>query len=189
MRQHNSRALIAYANSSIRLDASLKALNTSVNNFSPVSLTTVGGILDVLKASDKVGDAIMDTTKFVNASSAFSFDDSVTIFQKISYLQPDIYSLLNNLAVSRPKFDEVAVVLSVRKTVLSALTLDRELTKELATAITAKLYSTLQNAGPVIGQQIDDHFQFTISVYDKQQKGLELPAIPSNVKNGMVVNY
>lgn len=171
-----------------RLEASVTTLNTSVTNFNPTSISTLGGLLTVLKNSDAVGTNIIAATKVANNTAPLMNGDEQPVINEAFTLIPMVQSLLANLITVRPKIDMVAGVFSARKTVLSAVTLDDSLSNQLITAIGNILPAEYQSVVPIVAQQLQDSFDQTIANYNTHMKGVDLPAIPSMVKNGKVVN-
>lgn len=171
-----------------RLEASVTTLNTSVTNFNPTSISTLGGLLTVLKNSDAVGTNIIAATKVANNTAPLMNGDEQPVINEAFTLIPMVQSLLANLITVRPKIDMVAGVFSARKTVLSAVTLDDSLANQLITAIGNTLPAEYQSVVPIVAQQLQDSFDQTIANYSTHMKGIDLPAIPSMVKNGKVVN-
>lgn len=163
-------------------------MNTSVTNFNPASLSTLGGLLTVLKNSDTVGTNIIAATKAANNTAQLSSDDANPVINESFTLIPMVQSLLVNLVAVRPKIDKVAALFSARKTVLSALQLDDTLSAALVTAIGRTLPSEYADVVPVVAQQLQDSFDVAIANYSMHINGIDLPAIPSKVQGDKVVN-
>jgi len=144
----------------------LTTLNNTLNDFN-------GGLIDTLTAleiqgeSSSLVDDINKATSVIKSTPALNDTDSLAVASAVLTLQPNIYSVLDNL-VARHDIFEGAILDFVSVTWLVEIDLktQKKSTDQLGAAITNILSSAFQSIAPAIIADIDTHFTTAINAFD-----------------------
>ena len=139
------------------LRTQLVSANDTLNTFEALSPI---GILTALQIQTKIGD-IGDTltqgAQLASASAPLNDQQSNAISQQFLQLEPQLFSLLNNIVVHKPSFATAGLLVGdLTKTVEATLVQQRSLSAAFAQAIGSKLTSLFAGAAPIIARQIDE---------------------------------
>ncbi|KAL1381641.1 hydrophobic surface binding protein A-domain-containing protein [Phyllosticta capitalensis] len=154
----------------------IKSLNETVSKFEGGSIKGVFELLEIKSKSDQLGDAIDNSSAVTNKTGKLDVAASTTVGTKILGLQPDIFSLLDNIKSKKPEAEKAGFgLLDVVTLLRGELTTQKEKTRQLGSAFTASLDAALApQAGPV-NQGIQDRFDSTIEVYQGEFGLIQLP--------------
>ncbi|KAK8151582.1 hypothetical protein BC567DRAFT_281157 [Phyllosticta citribraziliensis] len=154
----------------------IKSLNETVSTFEGGDIKGVFELLEIKSKTDQVNDAINNSSAVVNKTGKLDVAASTTVGTKILGLQPDIFSLLDNVKSKKPEAEKAGFgLLDVVTLLRGELTKTKEITRQLGSAFTASLDVALApQAGPV-NQGIQDRFTSTIDVYQGEFGLIQLP--------------
>lgn len=163
-----------------QIETNINTLNTTLNGFNKGDLFAIAEVLSIQKETDNLGDSISAATNAAKASAPLSDTDSGTVAVAVVNLQPQIFSLLNNIQSKKPAFDSAVLgVGSVSPQVKQSLQKQKQLSGDLGKAITAKLTPTYAAFAPTINQQIADAFDKAIATFSQKGGLFQVPAFPS----------
>lgn len=135
----------------------LAALNKTLNSFGkddPLGLILA---LKVQLQTSQVSNDLVTAAKTANASAPFTSDESNQVASAVIALQPQIISTLNNIVTHKPSFaTAVLFVGDLSQTVEQNLVQQRELSREFAAGLTAKLAEPYAGLSGLITGPIDD---------------------------------
>ncbi|KAK8159091.1 hypothetical protein IWX90DRAFT_482462 [Phyllosticta citrichinensis] len=154
----------------------IKSLNETVSKFEGGEIKGVFELLEIKSKTDQLNDAIDNSSAIVNKTGKLDIAASTTVGTKILGLQPDIFSLLDNVKSKKPEAEKAGFgLLDVVTLLRGELTKTKEKTRQLGSAITASLDAALApQAGPV-NQGIQDRFTSTIDAYQGEFGLIQLP--------------
>jgi len=159
------------------ISSQLVTLNTSVTNFK-AGLLDLGQALDVQLQSSVLASDLQKAVTDAVTSSNFTSDESVTVGLALVNLEPQIFSVLDNIESKKTAFDEVVDVFSLSATVKSDLQQEASLSAQLGAAVQAKLVPSVASLAPPINSAIASAFAAAISVYSQPGGLIPLPPIP-----------
>lgn len=163
-----------------QIETNINTLNTTLNGFNKGDLFAIAEVLSIQKETDNLGDSITAATNAAKASAPLNDADSGTVAVAVVNLQPQIFSLLNNIQSKKPAFDSAVLgVGSVSPQVKQSLQKQKQLSGDLGKAITAKLTPTYAAFAPTINQQIADAFDKAIATFSQKGGLFQVPAFPS----------
>ncbi|KAF2171398.1 hypothetical protein M409DRAFT_18513 [Zasmidium cellare ATCC 36951] len=145
------------------INGNITKVNNTLNTFTKPkdSITAL-----IIKAeSDDLTKSVNNAAAVANASAPLNDDQSFNVATAILNLQPNIYSLLDNLKAHKPQFDTAIFGFSASPLVKSTLQEAQTAADSFGDAVTPKLTATYQSAAPVIVQQIDDKFNDAIAYF------------------------
>lgn len=138
------------------INSSLIALNNTLNTFTTYDPLGLVEALKVQVETSQTSNDLVTAARTANESSAFTSDDSGNIATSIVSLEPTITSVLNNIVEHKPAFATAILFIGdISQTVESNLEQQRELSREFADAVTAKLAEPYAGLAPLIAGQID----------------------------------
>jgi hypothetical protein len=146
----------------------LSTLNSSVTAYKGGPADTINALTIQGQSSD-LQNIIDKATKDANASPAFGDDGSNAVANAVLALEPNIFSVLDNLVAKKPNFDK-PVIFGIVPSQLVLLDLKglKTSTDKFGAATTAKLNSVFSGVAPIIIGQIDDAFNKAIAAYSKK---------------------
>ncbi|KAK7510099.1 hypothetical protein IWZ03DRAFT_433781 [Phyllosticta citriasiana] len=154
----------------------IKSLNETVSKFEGGEIKGVFELLEIKSKTDQLNDGIENCTAVTNKTGKLDITASTTVGTKILGLQPDIFSLLDNVKSKKPEAEKAGFgLLDVVTLLRGELTKTKEKTRQLGSAFTAALDAALApQAGPV-NQGIQDRFTSTIDAYQGEAGLIQLP--------------
>ncbi|KAK4506452.1 hypothetical protein PRZ48_000184 [Zasmidium cellare] len=145
------------------ISGNITKLNNTLNTFTkPKDAITA---LTIKSESDDLTKSVNNAATVANASAPLNDDQSFNVATAILNLEPNIFSVLDNIKAHKPQFDTAILGASASPLVKSSLQDSKKAADGFGTAITPKLTSAYQNAAPVIIKQIDDKFDDAIAYY------------------------
>ena len=141
----------------VAINSSLVALNETLNTFTTYDPLGLVEALKVELQTSQTSNDLVAAARTANESSAFTSEDSGNIAGNITSLEPTIISVLNNIVEHKPAFATAVLFIGdISQTVESNLEQQRELSREFADAVTAKLAEPYAGLAPLIAGQIDN---------------------------------
>lgn len=123
----------------------IKTLNNSVNAQAPgATAYTTPQLIAIVNANNALANGVNSTAATANASAVWTQTESTNIYNTVvNTIKPQVFSLLDNLNAHYPNFKTQGVAGVVH----SSLATQRELTRELGSALTAKSVSVVRRRG------------------------------------------
>ncbi|CAK4033295.1 Hypothetical predicted protein [Lecanosticta acicola] len=163
-----------------QIETNINSLNTTLNGFKEGDVLAAVEVLEIQQETETLGDSISAAAAAANASAPLNDTESGTVATAVVGLEPQIFSLLDNIQRKKPAFDSAILgVGSVSPQVEQDLEQQKALSAELGNAITAKLTQTYAAFAPVINQQIADAFDQAIATFATSGGLFALPPVPS----------
>jgi len=139
------------------IKTSLTTLNSTLNGFSTYDPLGVFEALKIQLQSSQVSNNLVAAAGTANESSTFTSDESGNIATAVLNLEPVIFSTLNNIVTHKPAFATAILFIGdISKTVEQNLIQQRELSREFANALAAKLAEPYASGAGLISGQIDN---------------------------------
>ncbi|KAL1618391.1 hypothetical protein SLS56_010581 [Neofusicoccum ribis] len=157
------------------IETELKNTNDSVNAFSG-GLKGIGQLLKIQSATTELGDAISNSTEIAKATGNLTLADSTTVGQKFLELEPQIFSLLDNIKAKRPEFDNAGFgLIDVIGLLRQNLQEQQQSAKALGEATVAILDPSLTSTATPVNNDIQTRFSETIAAYQGKGGLIEIP--------------
>ncbi|KAI7775447.1 hypothetical protein LA080_006824 [Diaporthe eres] len=159
------------------LQQQLAAANNTVVDFSADSIIDgLTGLIKVNSAVVELGDDITDTTGIANSTSRLNAQDSTQVGVQFLGIQPDITTLLNNLAAKKPDFDKAGLkILDVRSLIRDSVSIQQQGAKELGSSLIAALDPSLAGIAQPINDQIQGNFTTTVNAFQGRGGAIKIP--------------
>ena len=139
------------------INSSLISLNGTLNTFTTDDPVGLFEALKIQTQTSQTSSDLVAAARTANSSSNFTETESNSIAAAILSLEPTIFTVLNNIVEHKPAFATAILFIGdISKTVESTLNQQRELSREFADAVAAKLYGVYAAYAPLIAAQIDD---------------------------------
>ncbi|KAL1846228.1 hypothetical protein Daus18300_014324 [Diaporthe australafricana] len=159
------------------LQLQLANANNTVLDFSGDSI--IGGLTGLIKVNSAVvqlGDDISTTTGIANNTQRLSATDSTAVGIQFLGIQPDITTLLTNLAAKRPDFDEAGLkILDVRSLIRDSVSIQQEGAKGLGNSLIAALDPSLAGIAQPINDQIQGNFTTAVNAFEGRGGAIKIP--------------
>lgn len=140
-------------------------IQEKVENFEH-SLLGIGDLLDIQKASDRVGSALDITVDTLSKCKQFDTSPSLDLSQATLDMLPLINTTLNTIVDKKPEFDKAILdLLSASFIVKKDLKSLSEKTDSLSSQIKSHLADDLQPAVENVEKQISGWFEDAIAAY------------------------
>ncbi len=133
-------------------------LNDTVTGYSGGLL----GLIPITTDSLCLLNDIKQGTKTAKASAMLDYDAALDIAGATGTLANDVDAVINNFIRTKPKFDKLLIVTPIIKETLKT---QQSATKDLSTAILAKIPKDLADIAAILIKQIDDKFAEGIKAY------------------------
>jgi hypothetical protein len=144
----------------------ITTLNNTLNGFTPNNPLNTITVLKIQKQTSALSDSILAATSTAADSEPLDSDDSFTVAEAVLNLQPNIFSLLDNLQAKKPVFDKAVLgFVSVSKIVLKDLQRQKQLSAAFGVTVAEKLAEPFKSFAPLINGQIEEAFDEAIATY------------------------
>ncbi|KAG8165647.1 hypothetical protein KVR01_004199 [Diaporthe batatas] len=159
------------------LQQQLAVTNNTVVAFSSDGIIDgLTGLIKVNSAVVELGDDITETTSIAGNTPTLSATDSTQVGVQFLGVQPDITTLLNNLAAKKPDFDQAGLkLLDVRSLIRDTISIQQEGAGQLGTSLIAALDPSIAGIAQPINDQIQGNFTAAVNAFQGRGGAIKIP--------------